>query len=535
MPPDPPAKFVGPQPDPNAQLAVEERELVEVYRIEPKPIRVEPSAPSREKVAEQPRAPLSGLSDYGPHEWPAVEAREAVEESPLEQRPIDAEPAQAPQAIEAREVAATQPGPLPDRRRPVPEVTAVGTAPVGRWEEFHEPREPESARGSRAHLELVPLRQGAPSRLLTADLEREPRSSFMTLVVPTIAALLVVGALLWSGYRVRRQDAAVSTLQKQNQKLTEMLAEMGEELKTPIPSSSNADAIGASQQTATSATKPSRSEQAATPPGEESKVAGQSGTRQVETGKPETGKPGKGKRENRQGVSAPPPIQQRGRVSARQVGSLYDHPPEIVPPYPTIYKTENAAANAANSQPVPNAGTYHEPFVPGAPRQTVPAPVSKPPATSTSTTPRASVPQPSAATRTPAPLVSNTNNIAPASTSYDAASNDAGIGSHASMLAQNVEAVQGLQRHSPVQLREFHARAGTPTLATPNVRLSVEHPDQGSGSYALVINQGGSSQQFRGAVNQPLAFTDTTTHRGYALVVLSIANQQVYGYLRAAQ
>jgi hypothetical protein len=103
------------------------------------------------------------------------------------------------------------------------------------------------------------------------------------------------------------------------------------------------------------------------------------------------------------------------------------------------------------------------------------------------------------------------------------------------MLAQNIEAVQGLQRHSPVQLREFHARAGTPTLATPNVRLSVEHPEQGSGSYALVINQGGSSQQLRGAVNQPLAFTDMATHRGYALVVLSIANQQVYGYLRAAQ
>ena len=33
------------------------------------------------------------------------------------------------------------------------------------------------------------------------------------------------------------------------------------------------------------------------------------------------------------------------------------------------------------------------------------------------------------------------------------------------MLAQNIEAVQGLQRHSPVQLREFHAQAGTPTLA----------------------------------------------------------------------
>jgi hypothetical protein len=36
-------------------------------------------------------------------------------------------------------------------------------------------------------------------------------------------------------------------------------------------------------------------------------------------------------------------------------------------------------------------------------------------------------------------------------------------------------------------------------------------------------------------VNRPLAFTDTATHREYALVVLSIADQQVYGYVRAKQ
>jgi hypothetical protein len=86
-----------------------------------------------------------------------------------------------------------------------------------------------------------------------------------------------------------------------------------------------------------------------------------------------------------------------------------------------------------------------------------------------------------------------------------------------------------------VQLKEFHARAGASTQATRNVKLSVQHPDQGRGSYALVVSDGGSSQQLHGQVNRPLAFTDTATHREYALVVLSIADQQVYGYVRAKQ
>jgi hypothetical protein len=64
-----------------------------------------------------------------------------------------------------------------------------------------------------------------------------------------------------------------------------------------------------------------------------------------------------------------------------------------------------------------------------------------------------------------------------------------------------------------VQLKEFHARAGTSTKATPNVRLSVQQPDQGRGSYALVVNEGGASRQLRGQVNRPLVFTDTATHR----------------------
>jgi hypothetical protein len=281
---------------------------------------------------------------------------------------------------------------------------------------------------------------------------------------------------------------------------------------------------------------------------------------QPEKGQPQKRQSEKRQRENHQGVAEPPPVQQRGQVSAQRKGSQYHGPvdagpaPEIVSPYPTNFKPGNVAVNAANSQPVPDAGTYRPPFTPGAQSPPVPVsaqqqpvPVTGPvtgsnrPATSAGTTPRATVPQASSASRLPTPPPTNTSTPAAAApesataqestTQYTATGN----GAYASPLAQNIEAVQGLQQHSPVQLKEFHARAGASTPATPNVRLSVQNPDQGRGSYVLVVDERGSSHQLRGQLNHPLVFTDTATHREYALVVLSIADQQIYGYVRAKQ
>jgi hypothetical protein len=151
------------------------------------------------------------------------------------------------------------------------------------------------------------------------------------------------------------------------------------------------------------------------------------------------------------------------------------------------------------------------------------------------TTSRTAVPPPAVAPKPPSPSTANNNSSSPALTVSNGTQYDAGIGSYANLLAQNIETVEGLQRHSAVQLREFHARVGVPTEATRTVRLSVQHPDQSSGSYALVVAEGGSSYQLRGEVNVPLTFADTATHRRYGLVILSIAGQQVYGYVRAMQ
>jgi hypothetical protein len=103
-----------------------------------------------------------------------------------------------------------------------------------------------------------------------------------------------------------------------------------------------------------------------------------------------------------------------------------------------------------------------------------------------------------------------------------------------SPLAQNIEAVEELQRRSTVPLREFHAQSGIATHVAAGLGLSVR-PDPARGTYTLVVNQSGGSYQLGGQMNRPLAFSDNVTHREYELVVLRIASGEVYGYLRPMQ
>lgn len=519
---------------PHERFGAESSEPVEVHRVEWNSVEAESVAQPQETVAADADASPVPL----PEERFALEEREPVQVYRIERNPMNKEERAArprkPVSVD------TPPSRLPERSNPhlapvpFPEPSAAERAPIGRWEEFHESRNAEPKLGGRLRLEPVPVRQDSSSKLLTADLERENRSSFLTLAVPGIAALLAFGALLWSGslrYRVRQQDAAMSALQEQNQKLVETLTQMSAEQKD---SSAALDASPDVPQNPSAATPPATSADGNSKAGAQPEKA-QSEHRQTK---------------NRQGVSVPPPVQPRGAASAPRKGEGYrqpvdaGHAPEIVPPYPTNFQPGNVAVNAANSQPVPSGGTYTPPFTPGTPsspganQQSIPVAGSGRPATTATTAPRPSVPQASAPSRLPAapPPTKTTAHAAPAAapestTQYQATGN----GAYASPLAQNIEAVEGLQRHSPVQLKEFHGRAGASSQATPNVRLSVQNPDQDHGSYTLVVDERGSSHQLRGQVNHPLVFTDTATHREYALVVLSIADQQVYGYVRAAQ
>ncbi len=535
---------------PHERFAAESSAPVEVHRVERNPIEAESAAQPLETVASDPGSGTVPLPD----ERLVLEEREPVQVYRLERNQMKREErADRPRRTVA---AGPHPGRLPEGPNPLPapvpfpEPNAAARAPIGRWEEFHELRNAEPKRGRRLHLEPVPVRQGSSSKLLTADLEREHRSPFLTVVL-VIAALLAIGALLWSGtlrYRVNRQEAAMSALQERNRKLAESLAQMsGKQMSAEQKDSSALNSNADLPQNSSAATPAAASSDG------NSKAAAQREKQQ-----PEKRQSNKRQPKNREGVAAPPAAQQRGTGSAQRKGSESRRPadagyaPEIVPPYPTNFKTENVAVNAANSQPVPNAGAYHPPFTPGvastpgaasthgANQQPVPVAESNHSTTPAPTTPATAAPRPAVQQTTtpsrsaaaPPPAKASAPAAAPESaTQYQATGN----GAYASPLAQNIEAVEGLQRHSPVQLKEFHARAGASTRATPNVQLSVQNPDPGRGSYTLVVDERGSSHQLRGQVNHPLVFTDTATRRAYALVVLSIADQQVYGYVRATQ
>lgn len=439
----------------------------------------------------------------------------------------------------------------PRREAPRAQAThGTAAAPAGRWAEFHEFRRLEQRRGSRLRLEAAPEQEAPSWDLRATRREREHHSRFLTLGVPGIAAILAVGVLLWSGSlrdRMHQQDAAMGALQEQNQKLAETLAQMSVEQKASSALNANADvptspaantADGAASEQPQSAPQATQSVQ----PGQTAQSANQGGAASRPVQRESARQP-----ENRQGVSTPPPVGQAGRLFAQQSGSRNRPPvqtgyaPEIVPPYPTLFKAENAAADAASSQPVPNAGTYHPPLP--AADVTGSSQASETTAKTAQTTqsyvqpsvPQSSVPQASA-TRPPAatPGVGHgvpASNSAPPADSYNATSN----GSYSSALAENIETVEGLQRHSPVPLREFHVYEGRLTKLTPALGLSVRRPDQGHGTYALVVDENGKHYQLPGQVNSPLTFADNTTHREYALVVLHIADGQVYGYVRPMQ
>ncbi|HEY1809586.1 MAG TPA: hypothetical protein VGG42_13550 [Acidobacteriaceae bacterium] len=457
--------------------------------------------------------------ELSPHERYPVEVREPVEVHRIELNPVVAEPAaQLLRITETPDIHSGVTSPAaatPQATKKVEEVRErpkEAVAPLGRWEEFREPDRSKSGRADRIHLERVPLQQGFSSRLLTADLEREPRSPILILAVLAIGVALVVGALWWKGWiptRAKQPDAAMIALQEQNRKLADALAERN--VKPPAEATS-APQNGAVLQQPTTAQE------------EHPALSGQAGSpahRPNHSGR-------------LQGVSVPPPmgspVHGQRRSSPPQKGS-YDRPPEIVPPYPTLAQAENAGS----IQQASNASAYRAPFTPGAYQQPVPAAGAAHSGMSPGTTSRTAVPPPAVAPKPPSPSTANNNSSSPALTVSNGTQYDAGIGSYANLLAQNIETVEGLQRQSAVQLREFHARVGVPTEATRTVRLSVQHPDQSSGSYALVVAEGGSSYQLRGEVNVPLTFADTATHRRYGLVILSIAGQQVYGYVRAMQ
>ncbi len=402
----------------------------------------------------------------------------------------------------------------------------------GRWAEFHDFRRIEPGRGSRISLEPMQPAPPAPRGLLTADREPEHRSSFLTIAVPGIAAILAVGALLWSGSlrdRVLRQDAEMTALQQQNRKLADTLAQMNVDQKVvgALNASGSAPTNAPDQTAQNPANSPAEQTQPQTsnPSGNDSaRAANANGGAPAPV--PKQASPSMGKRE---GVSAPPSIQSaQRRGSHRPVDTGYH--PEIVPPYPTLSQPQNAA-QAKSTSPAPVQQASHTPLP--ANSSASPAASSAAPTNTTqpSATPTRMAPSSVAPPSPPSGINPTTSYGIGSSPAYSATGNDV----YANALAQNIEAVDSLQRQSQVPLREFHARDGVSVKITPGLFVSLRSPDQAHATYALLVSGSNGSYQLRGHVNSPLGFADNTTHRGYELMILRIAGQEAYGYLRPVQ
>ena len=547
------------EPRPQQQEALEPHEAqqpdpypVEVHRIERQPVEsspaeVTPPPPPAEPLREPPAVqsvsslPVTGTSSAAPAAGaPPAEAATAEDSAGT---PPPMQPAAAPSAAHAANTPRPSPEVRSERQEPpplriteaeVPEPAAAG----GRWAEFGEFRRLEPGRGSRISLEPMPassmqLPPMASRGLLASDLEPERRSSFLTIAVPGIAAILAIGALMWSGSlrdRVHQQDVEMSALQEQNRKLADTLAKMHQDatasgVLTPQPVSTSAPVETTAPNAAANATPPKTEDNTQPAQADNSSPA------------PAPQPPAQITMAKREGISSPPPVRASQEKRGSHRGDLVDpnYHPEIVPPYPTLSKPQNVPAGSVSSKPaaLPHQ-TYRPPF-------TVTSSGSSTPPPSSTISAHAAIPPrmpqssgtPQSVRVNPPSQNSSAQSYSPqnSTSTYSATSS----GMYASALAQNIEAVESLQRQSTVPLREFHAREGAATKVAPGVMVSVQSPDQARGTYALVVNGGGTSYQLRGYVNNPLAFTDNATHRVYELVVLRIAGGEAYGYIRPAQ
>ena len=353
--------------------------------------------------------------------------------------------------------------------RPIPDVAPEFPEPNlnGRWAEFHDFRRLEPGREGRISLEprLLRWRRGDCS----ADREPEHRSSFLTIAVPGIAAILAVGALLWSGSlrdRVLRQDAQMTALQEQNRKLADALAQMNVDQKVvgALNASGSAPTAAPDQMTSNSTNQAAGEAKAPASSGNDNDQAanangGAAAPSPNSTAPPRQVTSSVGKRE---GVSVPPSLQIVG--AAEEVGTRR-------------WTRGTARRSSRPIRPSPRRRALRSEH-----------PVHHPRAADGSSRPRRSIHPPARPASSTVPMTAQ-HLAAPAqppasganpAPSYGVGSSPAhsatGNGVYTSALAQNIEAVEGLQRQSQVPLREFHARDGMQTKVTPGLFVSVRSP-----------------------------------------------------------
>ncbi len=124
---------------------------------------------------------------------------------------------------------------------------------------------------------------------------------------------------------------------------------------------------------------------------------------------------------------------------------------------------------------------------------------------------------------------------APTSGPRDYAINIAHPAPSSNPLAENIQRVAALQRHTSVPLTEFHVAAGSLTRPFPDTGIEARKLDPKHGTFRLLVVGSDSRSEQKGTVFEPMPVVDQSTGRHYRLTITNIQNNQLYGYLSEAR
>ena len=189
-----------------------------------------------------------------------------------------------------------------------------------------------------------------------------------------------------------------------------------------------------------------------------------------------------------------------------------------------------AAATQQRMAPGAPAPAYANPVPAGvnSPQQPLSTPNSRPETPAARVAPVNRAPIPAPAAPAPAPSAAKSSNTLPPAVAAE-------VPATVSPLAQNIERVEALQRHTNVRLREFHVAEGSVTRPFPDVGIEVKKLDQKHGSFRLVVLGSESRSEQRGSLDQPMPIVDGSTGKHYRLVITDIQSHEIYGYLSEAR
>jgi hypothetical protein len=364
-----------------------------------------------------------------------------------------------------------------------------------------------------------------PQPVWTGPYKKErSRANPLTIMLSIAALLLAVGGLYWISSMqedLARQRGSILTLQQQNRKL----ADQAEETATD----------------ARAATEALMERQALKQPAQTTPSPPRQGAAWTDAPAPQTGDAGQPYKPAFTPPSAPPSSRPN-----RQVPTTDEQPVvHIYPPVTSPPGTGTSAVQASSGHSEPSATTPQPQLDAQAHTASTPAAPAQPPGSQVTSSsvktglfgspvPAAPRDPRSTPTRAVSPAYSSGARDVPVNTEPMEIARPAPV-RNSNALAENIARVAELQRHTSVQLREFHVAVGRTAKPFPDTSIEATKLDPKHGTFRLMVVGSDSRSQQKGTVFEPLPVVDQTTGRHYRLTITNIQSNEMFGYLSEAR